>query len=330
MIACAGQHGAMRSIMLSQPYASTRQHRNCSYADGQVKFCVFDEQLLSGKSYVTSEALPLALRSDTRAPGLKWFDFQWMTLAEFDVHKKWVEHQNPDWWGEPGSGDRLRLVAKPSGTAQDDQADVDRSNNWTAIDVTVTGNNPFDLAAIGGAADGQAGEIVTLDLGLKNLGPATIDQGRSGEATGKAVIELPPGASLSEMPAGCVALKADGTYDFENPRNLAARTIACFPQDYLFRAGTQETFTVKLRVDQAIADATGKVRLLSPYCDTGCEPPDHNQANDIADIVLNGTTGGGLPVTGVQVGLVVGAGGSLVAVGIAAFAFGRRRRIPVD
>ncbi|WP_117212679.1 hypothetical protein [Allorhizocola rhizosphaerae] len=315
-------HGAVAVFYGDYAFAVSKQHSNCTYSEGRLTSCTFTEDLLADKTYVTKEPLPLKLRPDTEAPGSEWLEIAWVTPAEFEILKKEIARSNPGWFGTPGTGSRLELVEKAS-IDRAGQVDLDPTNNWTQITVQVTGDNPADLAAIGGSASGAAGTVVPLDLGLKNLGPATIDHGRSGEPTSQVNIQLPPGSSLTEMPEGCVALGGNGQPDHSNPGNLAARGIACWPAGYLFIAGTQATFPVKLRIDEATANATGKVMVVTPYCEDNCDP-NYNESNNNADIALNASVS--LPVTGVQVGLLVGTGTLLLVAGIALFVLARRRR----
>ncbi len=319
-------HGTVAVFFGDFAFTAVKSYSNCSFRDGQFTFCIFDEDLLPGKTYRLRESLPLKLRGDTFAPGNEWLEIQWLTPAEFEILKKDFAVWNPDWFGTPGTGSKLELVEKESSEmARQGQVDVDPSDNWAIVYVTVTGNNPADLAAIGGSGSGAVGTIVSLSLGLKNLGPGTLDSSRSGEFTSQVNIELPPGASLTAMPDGCLPLKADNQPDWQNPNDITARRIACWPQDSVFVAGTQVTFSVKLKIDQVISSATGKVKVVTPFCENDCEP-NYNPSNNIADVVLNAPAPS-LPVTGAQAGLFAGIGSLLLVAGAALFVLTRRRRI---
>jgi hypothetical protein len=97
----------------------------------------------------------------------------------------------------------------------------------------------------------------------------------------------------------------------------------------VFVAGETVTWRFGLRIDQRDA-GEGKVAVNASYA--GPEPTtDLNPANDVARILVNppGGTGGGegLPVTGANLGLVVGAGAVLLGLGGTAVALTRRRRM---
>ncbi|HEX6682461.1 MAG TPA: hypothetical protein VF062_06675 [Candidatus Limnocylindrales bacterium] len=311
-----------------------KQYSNCTFLDDHFTGCMFDEQLAPGTTYVTSEAVAFKLRPDNLAPSLEWVDVNWMTHTEFDeLRRQRIAAGQPDRWTQPGAGDRLRLVPKPQTLAANTEIDVNPANNWFRIWIEVEGNNDADLSAIGGSGSAAAGQVTMVSFGLKNNGPATIDGDSVGGPIGSVDLALPPGSSLAEMPESCGArlLVGDELVGDPNRRNLAARHIRCDGNSTPFRASTEQVFQVKLRIDEFIAGAKGTVAVATSGCDTCWE--DDNPANNTAEVVLNGpppsTPPAALPTTGVQVGLVAGAGVLLAVIGVGAFVLGRRRRVDV-
>lgn len=280
--------------------------------------CTFDEQLETETGYTTNEAVPFKLRGDTFAPGNSGLEVLWLTKAEFAALKKRLaDSGEPDFFGNPGTGDKLRLVENPSPLTKAIQVDIDGTNNGMIVEAEIEGDNDADLAAIGASGSGAAGQVVTLNLGLNNLGPATL--AFLGGGAGTFDVTLPPGSSLAEMPGTCLAMKqiGDDPKEDPDPNNLLTRIIRCGNESLLFKAGSEWTVPVKLRIGQVITGATGTVTVAR--CD-GCHK-DKNPANDTANVVLNPA----LPTTGVQTGLLAGIGALLALAGIAAFVLGRHR-----
>ncbi|HEX6682462.1 MAG TPA: LPXTG cell wall anchor domain-containing protein [Candidatus Limnocylindrales bacterium] len=309
-------------------FTSKLQYSNCTFVDGMMRTCVFDEQLAAGTGYVTSEAVPFRFREDLVAPRNQVLSVQWITVAEFEKLKKQLaDLGGVGFLGQPGTGERLALQAKAQAGARGQQTDVNIADNWFDLLVDIKGDNDADLAAIGGSGSSSAGQVITLELGVKNLGPASRDQGSSDDGVGAFTFALPPGSSLTEMPEECAAwlgMPADANRDPVR-ENLAARYVRCFNPKPVLLAGDQATFPFKLRIDQVIPSAKGTVEVLTicPSC-----REDKNPANDTADVVLN-TPAPALPTTGVQTGLIAGVGVLLALAGVAAFVLGRRRRVDV-
>lgn len=317
-------NGAVAIFYGDPGIVATKQYSNCTYTEGRPETCTFDEQLAAGGAYRTSEAFPFGIGTDSLAPGNEFLEVEWMTKADFAIFlRELAERGIPNPFGQSGTGAKLTLVTRPQSPAAADQTDIDRTDNFLQMAIEVTGDNDADFAAKGGSAPGAAGQVVTLSLGFKNLGPASRDTFRVGGPVGEIDITLPPGSSLTEMPEDCHAMKSIGELGEldPDPGNLAARFIRCVNPSSYIKFGTEVTFPVKLRIDQVISSASGSVAILTSGCD-GCRE-DKNPANDTAAVVLNGPS---LPTTGVQTGLIAGAGVLLALLGVAAFVFGRRRR----
>ncbi len=316
--------GAVLIFYSDHAFVTTKQYSNCTFLNGRMRSCTFDEQLAAGGSYATSEPVPFKLREDTLAPGGQSLGMEWMTKGDFAVLKKdLADGGMPEFFGQPGTGGKLTLADRPQAAAKAEQTEIDPSDNFFRIDVDVEGDNDADLAAIGGAATGAPGQIVIVNFGVKNHGPASLDSSSDSGFTAVVVdVTLPPGSSLAEMPKECLAMRSIGERGQLDPDrgNLAARFIRCYDDGILLIAGDQVLFAVKLRIDQVITAAAGSLSVLT-RCD-GCRQ-DKDPANDTAAVVLNGAS---LPTTGIQTGLIAGAGALLALAGVAVFVLGRRRR----
>jgi hypothetical protein len=301
------------------PVVAAKQYSNCTYLEGHLTSCTFDERLEVATDYATHEA-PLKLRPDAYSSHRTSFEFLWLTKAEFELFKRPFE---PGFLGSPGTGDRLRLVENQSLSARSAPPQTDiNDDSHASVTVNIEGDNGADLAAIGGSASGAVGQVVTLDLGLHNAGPATIDLIRTDDSAGVFDLTMPAGSSLAEMPERCTAMKQIGDFPVRDPDrgNLLARFIRCSNRSRLFIAGTDWTIPVKLRIDQVITGATGTVTVTTSEC-TACVS-DKDSSNDTANVVLNPA----LPTTGVQTGLIAGSGALLAVAGLVFFVVGRRRK----
>ncbi|MCU7724035.1 hypothetical protein ODJ79_09940 [Actinoplanes sp. KI2] len=317
-------HGAAVVFLTDYPFASTQQFSNCFYGDGQVTACTFDQDLQPGASYQL--AMPYQLRKDTAAPSATGAVFEWLPGGDWDDLIKFLDDNGIDGVGTPGKGGAIAL--QPTPTSQSlKQTDPNYDNNFQALDVNVTGKQGVDLAAVGATATGAAGTTVTVPVGVKNNGPATLNRTESGFGIA-ALITIPAGASVASFPEDECFLNTQDTIIHGDPK---AVQYACFTDDVL-PAGDSVTWKFGLKINKATPGATGSVALY-PTCE--CEwPADSNKANDTAKIVLNpagagqpgGGSGGGLPITGPQTALIGAAGVALLAGGAAFFALSRRRR----
>ncbi|MEV4631370.1 LPXTG cell wall anchor domain-containing protein [Micromonospora sp. NPDC049523] len=314
-----------------------KQFSNCTYVEDELRSCYFDQPLAAGKSYTAT--LPYALGADTYAPGGAYGEVSWLTAAEFEDFTAYTKSNGVE-IGKPGNGGELTLAEVSSASARRAQADTDPSNNWSHLEVTVTGKNGADLSALGASISGEAGKVVPATIGFQNNGPATIDASRRGGAVTSVDVKVPTGTTAVTVPEDCVPFKGD-EFDWENPGKAGATDYRCYSESISI-AGEKRTFDFGFRIDQVIADATGQV-TANPKCE--CESyfsKDLDSSNDIAKILVNATgnggdgdggdggTGGGdggLPITGASAGLMAGVGVLLLGAGAVGFVLARRRRM---
>ncbi|MEV4537890.1 hypothetical protein AB0J82_29340 [Asanoa sp. NPDC049518] len=303
------------------PYAG--DFSNCvNYMDA-FTICEFDQPLKPGKSYQLSEDIPYAVSKTAR------------TGAVFSTYADW--YVEDDWkilepsWGlgdyEPtrGTGEPLRLEEVTT-TARGPQTDINPYDSFLQVDITIGGDNHVDMAALGATATGAAGATVTVTPAVKNLGPADLETSFDEPKTPGLRITIPEGATVTYATWDCAPYTDGGTWppDDEAWGQAGAREYGCAVWDQF--AGDSYGYEFKLTIDRVVDDATGTV--------TAKIDGDPNSANNVAQIVLNGTGGGngggdgdgGLPVTGPQATLIASAGVLLVGAGVAGFLIARRRR----
>jgi LPXTG-motif cell wall-anchored protein len=305
------------------------RYRNCEYVGHLVK-CRFTADLNPGVTYQVKESMPFTVRTDTLAPHDTFAQFAWSTVADDANSGDGFADLHP----VPGTAPALLLVPDLHPSAKTgDQTDVHPDDNGGVLTVHVTGDNKADLAAVGATLHGAVGETVTANLGVKNLGPATIEFANGDEQITAGRVVVPTQTTAVTVPKECVPV-VDGKPDFAHPGQAGAREYQCAGAIDFMPAGASTVWAFALRID-APGEGRGSVRI-----NLGDDGPDFaddsNRADDTAQILVNpaaagggsGGTGGGtgLPVTGSDTALLAGAGLVLVALGALGFVVGRRRR----
>jgi LPXTG-motif cell wall-anchored protein len=229
--------------------------------------------------------------------------------------------------GLPGTGGVLELIEVDTFSAANIEADTDPTNNWTALFLSVTGQNRTDLAAIGDTITGAEGDEAAAVVGIRNNGPATIDRSRVGSSAAVVHVTVPPGTTAIEVPSACQPQTEDGQIvgapgDPGQPRYICAGTAMILP------AGETVTFELTLRIDEVIPDAAGTVGILQRcLCDALPPEIDVDHSNNVAKILVNPTEPE-LPDTGNRVGLIAALGVLLLLLGTTAVVLALRRRQP--
>ncbi|MGW4293146.1 LPXTG cell wall anchor domain-containing protein [Micromonospora chersina] len=325
-------HGAVLFLATMPTLTPTASYRNCSSVTefgSQLITCRFDDDIPAGAALQLDGSSALKIAGDAWAPSRQYGSAFWFTEADFEEFAKEILPE--DGW-QQGSGDALELVPAPATPARAlRQTDEDPTNNITAIEVEVTGNQRADLAAIGAELPGTPGKTVTTKVGFVNHGPAMANTWTPGEIVTVAQITVPAGATVVKAPGEC----SPGT--LEKPTGgygePGARAYSCEWYETL-HAGDTAFLTFELRVDK-VGGAAGKVELHHFDLGEKSEIADLNPKNDSAALVIAGTPadggqgggdGGTLPITGANTVLIAGVGALLLAAGAAGYVVSRRRK----
>lgn len=196
-----------------------------------------------------------------------------------------------------------RLALTPRrGTAADDEMENQGTSTLAPLQV----DTGLDLAAVGATVVGDPGEVVTAEVGLRNIGPSEIDP-TDGLVF---LVQLPPGI---EVVSTRCSLREDGQY-------------ACNPDRWLVAPGEQAVASFSLRVTTG-PDAEGTVRVLHRNGPARDIIVDDMPGNDVAALRVV-SRADGLPVTGASVVSVALAGVVALVLGILAVLVARppRRR----
>ncbi|MEV4540313.1 cell wall anchor protein [Micromonospora echinaurantiaca] len=297
----------------------TGNFRNCRHREGLPTICRFDTQLRPGVTYRLSAPLPLVLNPTARSGIALANRLQWWTPDDWALAEQAPGVSlPPDTPG--GTGEELRLVEQPA-TRQTDTAPW---NNWTAVDLTVTGDRTADMAAVGSSVSARVGERVRVTAAYQNLGPTKVEIWRSQPHLR---VRIPEGTTAVEVTHFCAPIDADGWNPMEEFGKPGAREYGCSAYADFVEAGQRHEFAFTLRVDRLTGPTSGTVTI-----DVAGNT---NPANDTAQITVtprdggtggDGGDGGSLPITGASTGLIAGLGALLLAAGLAGYLLTRGRR----
>lgn len=299
--------------------------RNCGFVSSFV-VCRFDVKVAPGASYRLSEEFPIDVSSDQAAPGHARAHFQWSTIDKFDTD---IQPGRPA-DREPGSLPAVTLVdprtgeAAPASPTAGDVPQHDLSedgNDFGTVYVTVTGDNPRDLAAVGATLTGEVGTTHELTVGLRNVGRVPLEDPDSDSPWRIAKITLPQGVTAATVPEACVTYQGSYFCEADSP----------------FEPGTKQLWTFQVTIAEKVDNAVGYVKLTG---DAAMD--DQNPKNDTAKILVNPTAspspsggtpstspggggGGGLPTAGASLTWPSTGGVLAVILGLALYLLARRR-----
>lgn len=235
---------------------------NCSYAEEskgdliryrQVALCTFEGEFLPGTAYALSE--PVRVKTADFALGdIFSYGFDAVGAKEVGALRAGADYRQ-------GSGRTLTLEPVESGHVGD-------YTKYAEIDLPM--QNSYDLDLTGARVAGERGETVTVDVGLSNHGPAWIGSLRAGGEPIGFTVRIPEGAGVVDSPCRPVNDETPDVY-------------RCFA-DTPFLEDDERSFPFKLRIDEVVEGAMGKIFL--PGHD---DPWEGDPSNDTGWIVLNGT-----------------------------------------
>ncbi|GAB3818182.1 hypothetical protein [Micromonospora zhanjiangensis] len=295
------------------PYWVTFADRlpGCTYdEDNTVAHCVQPKQVLRPGDVFQSED-PIRVKVAKNAPGP-------MALTGGVVVGYGTADIAAD---DPAADARVAAggVVRKADAATRKKAEADPTDNYAGFSVFAAAN-PVDLAITAKPAAGAVGDVVTVTFTATNNGPAS---GAAG-----ITVKAPAGTRVvNPGPDGYPYCQdKDG-----NPNVTEATELRCSFESE-FEPGVTFDFPLRFRVVSApVTDGT--IEIFN-----GLKNADSNPANNVAPIVITvkdggsgdgggDGSGGGLPVTGVQAGLIGGVGLGVLLVGGVLFLLARRRRV---
>ena len=298
------------------------QYENCQYgSDGEnpsLTFarCVVEDEVRPGIEYGIEA--PFEARLGPDAIHIERADYAIWPLDEGPAVSGKAKLTN-------GKGRKLTLKAKGQHNARTAR-DLDQQDNYGYYHLTKV-QNSLDVAAIGGTISGAGGDVVSIDLGLKNHGAGAV----KGNGDFTFTFTVPAGATVTEVPPRCNSLVKlpDGGFRWEDGRPGTPWYVCAHP-DPILNAGESHLLSFKMKIT-SLTGAAGQVSTDSPSLIPEAYWKDDDNTNNVAAVTVGaggtGGGGGGLPVTGAKAGLLAGGGAVLVAAGVAFFLMARRRRL---
>ncbi|MFE4450466.1 peptidase [Streptomyces sp. NPDC056796] len=282
--------GVLLTLMYTRGLEIPERYANCEY-DGEAGEDPFEDFVWATAlcsvpgSYEPGATYTLAEPLSVEATGRAYYDTFVYRVDEDSAAQRTARRA-----GAPftrGTGPELALKKV---TASARSADLDPSDNQQEADFRTV--NTANFVAVGGRADGAAGETVTADIGFRNDGPAWIGYIRSGEPVATFDFTVPEGAEVTRKPDGCQGVTAEGTYR----ESLTAAPRYVCDTSTTVRDGAEISFPFELRITEVVPGAEGAVRIRNTWLADPDLPFDPEPADNTASLVLNGpgpeTTGG--------------------------------------
>jgi hypothetical protein len=212
------------------------------------------------------------------SPGFVGQSFRWGTPTDMQDELESFKTEKP----KKGTGATLRLVptsgsaAPPSSAPEVPQSD---GSTWffqgQDANVTLSGRNVADLAAMGADVRGAVKKTVAVRVGAQNLGTAFVF-GLTKPAA-KVVVTRPKGTTVVAVPTGCLPSAKGKAIKKKDPRGNAE--YLCSTTVSHFKVGQKITWVFKLRIDKKGALA-GSVRVVPSTVDG-------KRTNDTAKLRVN-------------------------------------------
>ncbi|MFF2331045.1 MULTISPECIES: peptidase [unclassified Streptomyces] len=272
--------GVLLTLRYTRGLDFVERYANCEYTEGEAgggfaagttARCSVPGTYEAGTTYRL--AVPLTLRATEHA----FHDTLVYRVDEQEPGRPGVRGAALSGGEGKGAALTLREAAPVRGV------DLDPLDNQREADFVT--ENSADFVAYGARVRGAAGDTVAATVGFHNRGPAWVGFPRSVGPVAAVDLTVPEGASVTGVPAGCRGLTADGQ-DFGS-RGGAPRYVC--DTSSAMRDGADFALRFRLRIDKAVAGASGTVTVRTPDL-TGPPQPafDPEPANNTARLVLNG------------------------------------------
>jgi LPXTG-motif cell wall-anchored protein len=297
---------------------------NCTY--GLLTVCTFDDELATGTTYELSTPMRLKMPADAAPGSTATAIGSWYTPSDFKELLDTIPGSTGGALGPKGTGPAVQLravAAKKTARLTGGQVDTNPDNNVLVSEVVVSGSRTIDLAAVGATVTGTAGDRVHTRIGFVNNGPGTLYHWTFDNNDPATVVTVPAGLRVTDVDDRCSTLPSPVGGD-------TADDYLCFADADRTKAKARVLYDFTFQVRDHASDATGQVQV-----DTGVDGadglPDRDKTNDTAAIEVNlsggSGSGGGLPVTGANAGLLGAGGVALLLAGALGLLLVRRRRM---
>jgi len=344
-------HGVVLAMLGWDPsLVEGKGFSNCTY--GILTVCTFDDDLATGTTYELSTPMKLRIPSDAAAGSVATALGSWYTPSDFkELLDIAPDSTGDEILGPKGTGPAVHLQAvsastsaalgvsakKSAAKAASSQVDTNPDNNVLISQVVVAGKHEPDVAAVGATVSGSAGDKVAARVGFVNNGPGTLYHWTFDNTDPETHITVPPGLRAVKVDERCFPELDLDDLD-EEIDIIGASDYLCDTDGGKTKAKASTLFDFTFQVRDKASDAPGKVRINedlftdSDVLDGGLLSGvvlDSDDSNNTAKIEVNlsGGSGGGLPVTGANAGLLGAGGAALLLAGTLGLLLARRRRM---
>jgi hypothetical protein len=311
--------GIAIALAAQSPITFPKKYSNCVDVDdlpGVV--CVFDLALTPGSVFSVSPSTPLTVAAGPAAPGPADYYSGMYAFGLDDAKHDADLAAAVQAAKKPGT--KLQLVPAAQSLAVDD-SELNEWDNSTSFFVKVA-LNPADSVAIGDNFEGKVGDTRTVEVGIRNDGPATV-LGPTKQWKHAAKVRMPSGLKLTKVDENCVP-NGDGEPSWDQPGRISGHDYLCVA-DPLMAPGKKQLFSFSAKIENGENEDEGTITVVGGVQDT-------KHSNDVAKIEVKltsgsgGGSGGGLPITGAPAGQTAAAGLLLMLTGALALFLTRRGR----
>ena len=251
--------GAVAVFDLDYAIRPDKQYSNCTYEDGHLRTCAFDEVTAAGKA--RSVSLSYVLGKDTYAPGSEYGYYNWMTIAEFEDFNAYLQAGGIS-VGKPGNGPVLSLPEVPSEMgARGFQADTRPDEQLVRHDLQGHRQERHGPVAVARPADRQRRRRGHAHRRIRQRRPGRLDFGRSGSRSPRSTPRHAAGGH-HRSPGSRVLLAAQRRRAGLGARRQARReALPLLPVTSSSVSVRSSWSTIGLRIDKAIENAAGTVTI---------------------------------------------------------------------
>lgn len=313
----------IRALFFVSSGLTPASYQDCVYANdgsgGTIVACEFDGVFEPDQKYELTGGFQATVRP--HAMGFESLDHTLEPLG--------IASELPDGLTFTSRGGKALKWAPAKSMTTAERVEIDNRDNWGSYYINKVPNT-FDVAAVGAAVKGTVGQIVPVRIGVKNNGPGALDSTRSQEPVASFALTVPAGAEVVSVPRETCELILDNGDGSVRPVPAEPGGDYYYCRDPRTFLGVGESFLVEFGLKITSLDAAaGEVSRFATRMGEDPRKDDANHANDTAPVTVAGSggAGGGLPVTGVQTGAIIGGGAVLLAAGAVLFVVSRRRRV---
>jgi LPXTG-motif cell wall-anchored protein len=239
------------------------------YHASQQALCTFDTVVEPGKRYRLEQPVQLDVKKEA--------------LFEFFGHEA-LPLPDTGATAPSGSGPKLSLV--PAGNAAAGSTDLGRQK--------INADSSADMVADGDTAEGAPGDVVQVDVSLRNEGPGWVGYNASDNQP-VLLLTVPTGTKAVEIPDRC-SVWSEEAQSGTGQKTPGAPQYVCQPLQSDFAVGDTRSFRFGLQIRENAATTTGEAGVTSAYGSTLTF--DDNHANDSADVTVEVEGGSGAPAAG--------------------------------